>query len=125
MPVPTPLSAEEIAKENNLRLQLADVILGLSYCNFETQQAERGLELYQRVYREFLDVLPFERLLKQRVVQQVNLPDRQVIGRPPVGVELAEVVRRERRLRAEGIARGRGCRAGCLRRQLRVHRLTP
>ena len=55
-----------------------------------------------------LDVLPLERLLQQRVVEQVDLPDRQVVGGPPVGVELAELVRRERRLLALGIARWRG-----------------
>ena len=55
-----------------------------------------------------LDVLPLQRLLQERVVEQIDLPDREVVGGPPVGVELAELVRRERRLLALGIARGRG-----------------
>ncbi len=72
-----------------------------------------------------LDVLPPQRLPQQRVVEQVDLPDREVVGRPPVGVELAEFLRRERCLPALGIARRRGRRGGGLRRQRRVHRTAP
>ena len=32
----------------------------------------------------------------ERVIEQIDLPDREVVGRPPVGVELAELLRRER-----------------------------
>ena len=35
---------------------------------------------------------PLERLLQQRVVVEIDLADRQVIGRPPVGVHLAQFV---------------------------------
>jgi hypothetical protein len=42
-----------------------------------------------------LDVLEPERLPQQRVVQQVDLTDRQVIGGAPVGVDPAEQVRRD------------------------------
>ena len=42
-----------------------------------------------------LDVLALQRLLQERVVEQVDLADRQVVGGPPVGVHLAELVRRE------------------------------
>jgi hypothetical protein len=37
-----------------------------------------------------LDVLDFERLFEQRIVHQVYLPDRKVIGRSPVSVHPAE-----------------------------------
>ena len=36
-----------------------------------------------------------ERLAQQRVVEQVDLPDREVVGRAPVGVDTAKMVRRE------------------------------
>src|SRR5271163_2202249 len=52
-----------------------------------------------------LDVLTLERLPQERVVEQINLPDREVIRRPPVGVELAELVRRQRYVLALRIAR--------------------
>jgi hypothetical protein len=38
----------------------------------------------------WLDVLPLERLAQQGVVHQVDLPDGEVVGRPPVGVHLLE-----------------------------------
>ena len=37
-----------------------------------------------------LDVLALERLSQERIVEQVDLADRQVIGGPPVGVHLAQ-----------------------------------
>ncbi len=40
-----------------------------------------------------LDVLRPQRLRQQRVVQQVDLPHREVIGRPPPGVERVEIDR--------------------------------
>ena len=43
-----------------------------------------------------LDVLGRQRLAQQRVVQQVDLPDRQVVGRPPVGVDQLHLGRRKR-----------------------------
>ena len=49
-----------------------------------------------------LDVLTLERLLQERVVEQVDLPNREVVRGPPVGVELAELVRRERCLPRPG-----------------------
>ena len=39
-----------------------------------------------------LDVLRAQRFAQQRVVQQVDLPDREVVRRPPVRVELGQVV---------------------------------
>src|SRR5687768_9541931 len=38
-----------------------------------------------------LDMLGFERLFKQRIRQQVNLPDGKIIGGSPVGIERAEL----------------------------------
>ena len=43
-----------------------------------------------------LDVLGLERPFQQGVVEQVDLPDRQVVGRPPVGVDQRELVTVER-----------------------------
>jgi hypothetical protein len=40
-----------------------------------------------------LDLLGGEWLAQERVVEQVDLPDRQVVGRAPVGVEQLELVR--------------------------------
>ena len=37
-----------------------------------------------------LDVLPLERLLQERIVEQVDLADRQIIGGPPVGIDERE-----------------------------------
>ena len=42
------------------------------------------------------DVLQAERFGQQRIVVEVNLPDRQIIGGPPVRVEFAQFVFRER-----------------------------
>jgi hypothetical protein len=39
-----------------------------------------------------LDVFALEWLFEQRVVEEVNLPDGEVVGRPPVGINLAEKV---------------------------------
>ena len=54
-----------------------------------------------------LDVLALERLLQQRIVEQIDLPDRQIVRGPPVGVHLAQLVRRQRCLLALRIARWR------------------
>src|SRR5262249_31180525 len=43
-----------------------------------------------------LDVLPLERHLEQRVVEEVDLADRQVVGGPPVGVHLPQLVGAQR-----------------------------
>ena len=51
-----------------------------------------------------LHVLDAERLAKQRVLEQVDLPDRQVVRRPPVGVDRVEHV-------GCGASRGGGHRA--------------
>jgi hypothetical protein len=42
-----------------------------------------------------LDVLDLEWLLEQRVVHQVNLPNRKIIRRPPVSMHPAEFFRSE------------------------------
>lgn len=39
-----------------------------------------------------LDVLQFERLAKERIVEQINLSDREIVCRSPVGVHLAEFI---------------------------------
>ena len=46
-----------------------------------------------------LDVLPLERLFQERIVEQVDLADRQVVGGPPVGVHLAQLLGGERTCR--------------------------
>jgi hypothetical protein len=43
-----------------------------------------------------LDVLEPQRLAQQRVVQQVDLSDREVVRRPPVGVDAIELLGAER-----------------------------
>ena len=55
-----------------------------------------------------LDVLGAQRLAEQRVVEQVDLADRQVVGGPPVGVDQPQLVGVEgRRAAIRGGARGR------------------
>ena len=56
---------------------------------------------------------PPERLAEEGVVEQVDLADGQVVGRPPVGVELAELAGGEvRHWRSRGTGSGRGGRPG-------------
>ncbi len=43
-----------------------------------------------------LDVLEFERLFQQRIVEQINLPDGKVIRRAPPGVDPGQLFRRQR-----------------------------
>ena len=50
-------------------------------------QPRRGAPVAQQPR---LDVLGLQRLLQQRVVVEVDLADRQIVGRPPVGVHLAQ-----------------------------------
>ena len=52
-----------------------------------------------------LDVLGSERLAQERVVEEVDLPDREVVRRPPVGIDPCELGRARRRGRG-GIACG-------------------
>ena len=42
-----------------------------------------------------LDVFRFQRLLQERVVVQIDLSDRQIVGGPPVRVQLVDLVRRQ------------------------------
>ena len=53
-----------------------------------------------------LDVLGAQRFTKQSVVEQVDLPDGQIVGRPPVGVEVGELVSGAASFRL-GLLRGR------------------
>ena len=75
-----------------------------------------------------LDVLRLERLAQQRVVEQVDLADRQVVGRAPVGVDPAELVgrvgRRTGRLRCFGLRHGSSSAAGVPPVSLRPGRST-
>jgi hypothetical protein len=64
-------------------------------------QAGRGAPVSQE---PLLDVLRRERLANQRVVEQVDLADREVVGGPPVGVDLPELNVADRMTR--------GCRHG-------------
>ena len=43
-----------------------------------------------------LDVRQLERLLQQRIVVEINLADREIVRRAPIGVHLVEQFRRER-----------------------------
>ena len=45
-----------------------------------------------------LDVLELERLAQQRILVEIDLADRKVIGGAPVGIDLAEFFRGERLL---------------------------
>ena len=58
-----------------------------------------------------LDVFSLERLFEQRIIEQIDLPDRQIIRRPPIGVHLAKLFCGER---AGGsvVAGVRFCRSG-------------
>ena len=90
--------------------------------NVEHVQARRRAPVAEQPR---LDVLALERLFQERVVEQVDLPDREVVGGPPVGVDLAEFVGCERCGFSLRIARTCGRPVGCLRLQCCIHRLTP
>ena len=53
-------------------------------------QAGRGSPMAQQAR---LDVLRLQRLGEQRVIEQIDLADRKIVGRAPVGVDLAVVLR--------------------------------
>ena len=44
-----------------------------------------------------LDVLTLERFAQERIIEQIDLPDGEIIGRPPIGVHLGEQVGGKRR----------------------------
>ena len=46
--------------------------------------------------KPWLDLCCFERLSKQRVFKQIDLPDAQVVCRPPVAIHLVEHIGRKR-----------------------------
>jgi hypothetical protein len=55
-----------------------------------------------------LDVLPLQGLAQERVVEQVDLPHRQVVRRPPVRVQEPQLLRPERTARRGNRRRARG-----------------
>ena len=55
-----------------------------------------------------LDVLEGQRLLQQRIVEQIDLPDREIVRRPPPGIHQAELVLRERISGGRRFAGGHG-----------------
>ena len=62
-------------------------------------QARRGAPVAEQAR---LDVLELERFFQERVVEQVDLSDRQVVGGAPIGVHLAEQFRRQRSVHGAG-----------------------
>ena len=42
-----------------------------------------------------LDMRRRERLFQQRIVPEIYLPDREVIGRPPIGIQISQQFRTE------------------------------
>ncbi len=59
----------------------------------EKVQSRRGAPVAQQPR---LDVFVPQRLFQQRIVVQIDLADRQVVGRPPVGVHFSQQVGRKR-----------------------------
>ena len=55
--------------------------------DIEKVQSRRRAPMSQQAR---LDVLELERGFEQRIVLQIDLPDREIIGRPPIGVHLLE-----------------------------------
>ena len=58
--------------------------------DIEKIQARRRAPMAQQAG---LDVFELERLFEQRIVLQINLPDREIIGRAPVGVHFLQQIR--------------------------------
>ena len=44
-------------------------------------------------YHQRFDVGQFQRLLQQRIVVEIDLADRQIVGGAPVGIDLAKQIR--------------------------------
>jgi len=76
--------------------------------NIEKIQSRRGAPMAQQAG---LDVFQLERRFEQRIVLQINLPDRQVIRRAPIGMHLHEEVGRLGRVH-QGLL-NRSLRGGC------------
>ncbi len=72
-----------------------------------------------------LDMLSPERLLQERVVEEVDLSDREVIGGPPVGVNRAELLGRERGRLGLRLLRISRRLAGRAQSWCGIHRSTP
>ena len=59
----------------------------------EEIQAGRGAPVAEQTR---LDVFVPQRLAQQRIVVEIDLTDRQIVGGPPVGVHFLEEIGRER-----------------------------
>ncbi len=66
---------------------------GTVHVHIDEVEARRGAEVPEQAR---LDVLCHEGLFQERVGEQVDLPDREVVGRAPVGVDQSQFVCRER-----------------------------
>ena len=83
--------------------------VNIAEMNIDEIQARRCAPMAEQTR---LDVLLGQRLLQQRIVEQIDLPDRQVVRGPPVGVDLPQLVRAKWTGR-EGVGRReRGASAG-------------
>ena len=77
---------------DRVQVALAD---GAVHVHVDEVEARRGAEVAEQPR---LDVLRQERLLEQRICQQIDLPDREVVGRAPVSVDQPQLLGRERTL---------------------------
>ena len=78
---------------------------GAVQVHVEEVEAGHGAEVAEETG---LDVLRPQRLPQERVREQVDLADREVVGGAPVGVDLAEQFRRERAVLSSGSPWTRG-----------------
>ena len=58
--------------------------------NIQEVESGRGAPMAEQTR---FNVLDFEGFLEQRIVEQIDLPNGKIIGRPPIGVHLVEQFR--------------------------------
>ena len=93
------VGALEIGVCNHRRSPMAgtadidDICIALSDCAVEMRideaEPRRGSPMAEQPR---LDMLQSKRLAKQRIVEQIDLPDRQVIGGTPVGIDVVQLL---------------------------------
>ena len=86
---------------DGIQVQLADKAVGV---DVDEVQAGGGTPVTQEPR---LHMLERKGLTQQRVIEKIDLADGEVVGSPPIGIDLAKLVRRKSPRRGIGGARGR------------------
>ncbi len=81
---------------DGIQIQLADKAVGV---DVDEVQAGRGAPVAQEAR---LHMLERKWLTQQGVIEKIDLADGEVVGSPPIGIDLAKLVRPERPRRVIG-----------------------